>query len=49
MGSLEVTKTWLYFANDSHYWSKEVFDGLNKKCDGLGAKIYKLNENWETL
>ena len=49
MGSLEETKTWLYFANDCHYLSKEVFDGLNKKCDELGAKIYKLYENWKTL
>ena len=29
--------------------SKEIFDSLDKKYDELGAKIYKLYENWKTL
>lgn len=49
MGSLEETKTWLCFARDCNYFSIEVFGGLNLKCDELGAKIYKLFENWKTL
>ena len=49
MGSLEETKVWLYFAKDCIYLSKEVFDLLNIKYDELGAKIYKLYENWKTL
>ena len=49
MGSLEETKAWLYFAKDCLYLSKEIFDSLNKKYDELGAKIYKLYENWKTL
>jgi len=49
MGSLEETKVWLYFAKDCMYLSKETFDLLNTKCDELGAKIYKLYENWKTL
>jgi four helix bundle protein len=49
MGSLEETKTWLSFAKDCNYFTINVFDGLNLKCDELGAKIYKLFENWRTL
>ena len=49
MGSLEETKVWLYFAKDCLYPSVETFDSLNKKYDELGARIYKLYENWKTL
>ena len=49
MGSLEETKVWLYFAKDCLYPSEETFDSLNKKYDELGARIYKLYENWKTL
>ena len=49
MGSLEETKVWLYFARDCLYLSQGTFDGLNKKYDELGARIYKLYENWKTL
>ncbi len=49
MGSLEETKVWLYFAKDCLYLPVETFDGLNKKYDELGARIYKLYENWKTL
>ena len=49
MGSLEETKVWLYFAKDCQYLNVETFDDLNKKYDELGARIYKLYENWKTL
>ena len=49
MGSLEETKTWLTFAKDCTYFTGDVFDSFNAKCDELGAKIYKLYENWKTL
>ena len=49
MGSLEETKTWLCFARDCSYLKVPVFDTLNSKCDELGAKIYKLYENWKTF
>ena len=49
MGSLEETKVWLSFAKDCMYMSKDFFDSLNLKYDELGAKIYKLYENWKTL
>ncbi len=49
MGSLEETKVWLYFSKDCLYISKETFEIFEKKLDELGAKIYKLYENWKTL
>jgi four helix bundle protein len=49
MGSLEETKVWLHFAKDCMYLSTEAFDSLDKRFDELGAKIYKLYENWKTL
>jgi four helix bundle protein len=49
MGSLEETKVWLYFSKDCSYISMEKFTEVEKNLDGLGAKIYKLYENWKTL
>jgi four helix bundle protein len=49
IGSLEETKSWVHFAKDCMYLSKETFDSLNAKYDEAGAKIYKLFENWKTL
>jgi len=49
MGSLEETKVWLNFSKDCGYLSSDIFDTLNKKYDELGAKIYKLYENWKSI
>ena len=49
MGSLEETKVWLYFSRDCTYINIEIFNNLEKKLDELGAKIYRLYENWRTL
>ena len=49
MGSLEETKVWVLFAKDCNYLNKEIFDTLNLKYDELGAKIYKLFENWRSI
>jgi four helix bundle protein len=49
MGSLEETKVWLYFSRDCSYINNEQFVNLEKKLDELGAKLYKLYENWRTL
>ena len=49
MGSLEETKVWLLFAKDCGYLSGETFETFDRKCDELGAKIYKLYENWKSL
>jgi four helix bundle protein len=48
MGSLEETKAWLLFARDCGYLQIDVFEILRKKSDELGAKIYKLYENWKS-
>ena len=49
MGSLEETKVWLYFSKDCKYLDVLVFEQLTAKYDELGARIYKLFENWKTL
>lgn len=49
MGSLEETKVWLYFSRDCGYISIEKVSDMDKGLDELGAKIYKLYENWKTL
>ena len=49
MGSLEETKTWLCFGKGCNYLTVEIFNNLALKCDELGAKTYKLYENWKTL
>ncbi len=49
MGSMEETKVWLLFAKDCKYVNEDVYSSLRNKCDELGAKIYKLYENWKTL
>ena len=49
MGSLEETKVWLLFARDCGYLNLEKYEAFNVKYDELGAKIYKLFENWRTL
>lgn len=49
LGSLEETKIWLLFAKDCNYLKSEEYEMLFKKYDELGAKIYKLHDNWKTF
>ncbi|MGQ0738222.1 MAG: four helix bundle protein [Bacteroidota bacterium] len=49
MGSLEETKVWLLFSRDCGYTAAEIYDHFSLKCDEIGAKIYKLYENWKTF
>lgn len=49
MGSLEETKVWMYFAKDCGYLGHDTFVSFEKKTDELGARIYKLYENWKTF
>lgn len=49
MGSLEETKVWLLFARDCGYTAPVDYDQFSLKCDEIGAKIYKLYENWKTF
>jgi four helix bundle protein len=48
-GSLEETKVWLCFSRDCGYITTGTFTTIEKRQDELGAKIYKLHENWKTL
>ena len=49
MGSLEETKIGLLFAKDSGYIKTEVYENFSLKFDEIGAKLYKLYENWKTF
>jgi four helix bundle protein len=49
MGSLEETKVWLLFVRDSKYISEESYDKFCLQYDEIGARTYKLFENWKTL
>jgi four helix bundle protein len=49
MGSLEESKMWLLFARDCGYLEIQTYNDLSLKCDHIGAKIFKLYENWKTL
>lgn len=49
MGSLEGTKVWLLFAKDCGYVETKVFNQCCLKYDEIGAKLYRLFENWKTF
>lgn len=49
LGSVEEVKTWLQFAKDCSYLVPKEYDALFLKYDELGAKIFKLHENWKTF
>ncbi len=49
IGSLEETKTWLLLAKDCGYLSYENYQAFALQSDVLGAKLYRLFENWKTL
>lgn len=49
MGSLEETKTWLQFSKDCQYINPEEYEKLILKSEELGAKLYKLFNNWKSL
>lgn len=49
MGSLEETKVWLLFSKDCVYLTGEKYLEFEKRSDELGARIFKLYENWKTL
>lgn len=48
MGSLDETKTWLDFAKDCNYLSKEKHQSLLKVYSEIGAKLYNLHAHWKT-
>ena len=48
MGSLEETKVWLLFARHCGYVTPDSYNESCLKYDEIGAKLYKLFENWKT-
>lgn len=48
IGSLEETKVWLLFARDCGYLMQEKYNMFCSSYDELGAKLYKLFQNWKT-
>ena len=48
IGSGEETKTWLDFARDFSYLSKEDVDRIKGKYSELGAMLYRMIQNWRT-
>ena len=49
MGSLEETKVWLKFAKDCKYIDQKDYDNFILRSEELGAKIFKLLENWKSF
>jgi four helix bundle protein len=46
-GSLEETKSWLKFALDCNYINIDQYQNIYTQLDQLGAKLYKLFQNWK--
>ena len=49
LGSVEEVKTWLQFAKDCTYLAPDEYNALYMKYDELGARIFKLHDNWKTF
>jgi len=47
LGSLEETTEWIRFSFDCNYLDLDNKNLLLRKYHELGAKIYKLHENWK--
>ncbi|MEG9327928.1 four helix bundle protein [Salinimicrobium catena] len=47
LGSNGETETWLDFALDCNYLSKEVHGQLREKNEIVGKKINRLHQNWK--
>ncbi|MFC2125941.1 four helix bundle protein [Bacteroidota bacterium] len=47
-GSLDETKEWLEYAHDCNYIDDITYEDLYNRSLELGAKLYKLHENWVT-
>jgi four helix bundle protein len=48
MGSLEETKAWILFAKECKYISDEKYQKLFVSSEEIGAKIFKLFQNWKS-
>jgi four helix bundle protein len=48
IGSSEETKTWLDFARDFTYLSKEDVEKIKGKYSELGAMLFRMVQNWKS-
>ncbi len=48
MGSVEETKAWIFFAKDCGYINKDKYQTVFGVCEEIGAKIFKLFQNWKS-
>ncbi|MBS1531403.1 MAG: four helix bundle protein [Bacteroidetes bacterium] len=48
MGSLQETKSWLQFAVQCEYISNDRFNQLLEEAEVVGAKLFKLHQNWSS-
>jgi four helix bundle protein len=48
MGSLQETKSWLHFAVQCQYIGDGVFKELTDEAEIIGAKLFKLHQNWKS-
>ena len=48
LGSLEETKTWILFAKECGYIDDEKYQIFFVACEEIGAKIFKLFQNWKS-
>ena len=49
IGSVEETRTWLNFAKDFSYLSKEDAEKILGKYAELGAMLYRMIQRWKTF
>ncbi len=48
-GSVEETKAWLLFALDCSYLNQIQYSAFLEQYEELGAKLFKLHDNWKTF
>jgi len=48
MGSVEETKAWILFAKECKYINEGRYQKLIAGCEEIGAKIFKLFQNWKS-
>ena len=46
LGSVEETKSWLYYSRDCNYLQLDQFENFSNKLNEIGSKIFKLYEKW---
>lgn len=48
-GSLEESKSWLLFSKDCNYINQYELSELFKQSETIGAKLWRLYDNWKSF